>query len=185
MLGSVKSALEALLSKKTAEAEPASTIETRELCGVLPKGDRLVALCIGIDELEVVKAELDVGNHIDVHLECSPVHSCSDATFDTVITQDETIVCESKLSSFEEILRILKPGGKLIFGAERCLNPTHSLVLNVDCNNSCNHESNTDVVMGALLQAGFYDVEISVLSHSSKKTKQVFCIASKAHLSLI
>ncbi|MCS5592656.1 MAG: class I SAM-dependent methyltransferase [Gammaproteobacteria bacterium] len=185
MLGRVKSALEVLSWKKVAEAEPASTIETRRLCGVLPKGDRLAVLCIGIDELEVIKAELDVGNHIDVHLECPSVHSCSDATFDAVITQDETIFCESKLSSFEEILRILKPGGKLLFAVGSCLNSMHSPAVNGACNNSCYHESNSDVVMGSLLQAGFYDVEISALSYLSKKTKPVFCIASKDHLSLI
>ncbi len=87
---------------------------TRHLRKVLPAGVRLFATDISSDMLSIAKRELN-NNGIIFQVEDAQKLSFADNSFDVVICQFGVMFLPDKKKGFEEILRVLKPDGKLIF----------------------------------------------------------------------
>lgn len=87
---------------------------TRHLRKVLPASVRLFATDISADMLGIAKRELN-NNGIIFQVEDAQKLSFADNSFDVVICQFGVMFLPDKKKGFEEILRVLKPGGKFIF----------------------------------------------------------------------
>ncbi|MDO3628413.1 class I SAM-dependent methyltransferase [Mucilaginibacter sp. BT774] len=87
---------------------------TRHLRKVLPPGVKLFATDISADMLQIAKRELN-NNGIIFQVEDAQKLSFADDSFDVVICQFGVMFLPDKKKGFEEILRVLKPGGKFIF----------------------------------------------------------------------
>ena len=87
---------------------------TRHLRKVLPASVRLFATDISSDMLRIAKRELN-NNGIIFQAEDAQKLSFADNSFDVVICQFGVMFLPDKKKGFEEILRVLKPGGKFLF----------------------------------------------------------------------
>lgn len=87
---------------------------TRHLRKVLPASVRLFATDISADMLAITKRELN-NNGIIFQVEDAQKLSFADNSFDVVICQFGMMFLPEKEKGFEEVLRVLKPGGKFMF----------------------------------------------------------------------
>lgn len=87
---------------------------TRHLRKVLPASVRLFATDISSDMLGIAKRKLN-NNGIIFQVEDAQKLSFADNSFDVVICQFGVMFLPDKKKGFEEILRVLKPGGKFLF----------------------------------------------------------------------
>ena len=87
---------------------------TRHLRKVLPASVRLFATDISSDMLSIANRELN-NNGIIFQVEDAQNLSFADDSFDVVICQFGVMFLPDKKKGFEEILRVLKPGGKFMF----------------------------------------------------------------------
>jgi ubiquinone/menaquinone biosynthesis C-methylase UbiE len=87
---------------------------TRHLRKVLPANVRLFATDISSDMLGIAKRELN-NSGIIFQVEDAQKLSFADNTFDVVVCQFGVMFLSDKKKGFEEILRVLKPGGKFLF----------------------------------------------------------------------
>ena len=87
---------------------------TRHLRKVLPTSVRLFATDISADMLSIAKRELK-NNGIIFQVEDAEKLSFADDSFDVVICQFGVMFLPDKKKGFQEILRVLKPGGKFMF----------------------------------------------------------------------
>lgn len=87
---------------------------TRHLRKVLPASVRLFATDISLDMLGIAKRELN-NNGIIFQVEDAQKLSFADDSFDAVICQFGVMFLPDKKKGFQEIFRVLKPGGKFMF----------------------------------------------------------------------
>jgi len=87
---------------------------TRHLRKVLPASVRLFATDISSDMLGITKRQLN-NNGVIFQVEDAQKLSFADNSFDVVICQFGMMFLPDKKKGFEEILRVLKPGGKFLF----------------------------------------------------------------------
>jgi len=87
---------------------------TRHLRQRLPVSVKLVATDISNDMLDVAKRELD-NTGIEFRTEDAQNLSFADNSFDLVVCQFGMMFLPDKKKGFDEIFRVLKPGGKFIF----------------------------------------------------------------------
>ena len=87
---------------------------TRHLRKVLPANVRLFATDISSDMLGIAKRKLN-NNGIFFQVEDAQKLSFANNSFDVVICQFGVMFLPDKKKGFQEILRVLKPGGKFIF----------------------------------------------------------------------
>jgi ubiquinone/menaquinone biosynthesis C-methylase UbiE len=87
---------------------------TRHLRKVLPASVRLFATDISADMLGITKRELN-NNGIIFQVEDAQKLSFANNSFDVVVCQFGMMFLPDKKKGFEEVLRVLKPGGKFMF----------------------------------------------------------------------
>ena len=87
---------------------------TRHICQTLPADIKFTATDISNDMLNVAKRGLD-NKQIDFQTEDAQNLSFPDNSFDLVICQFGMMFLPDKKKGFDEIYRVLKPGGKFMF----------------------------------------------------------------------
>ena len=109
------------IALQVAAEKPGSVLEiacgtgrvTRQLRKSLPATAKLIASDISGDMLAVAKRELD-GHDIEFKVEDAQSLSFPDNSFDLVICQFGMMFLPDKQKGFNEIYRVLKPGGKFM-----------------------------------------------------------------------
>src|ERR1700761_3090253 len=104
---------------------------TRHICKTLPVDIKFTATDISNDMLDVAKRGFDKENVI---FQAEDIQNLSfpDSTFDLVICQFGMMFLPDKKKGFDEVYRILKPGGKFMFSTwDDTLNmPLFKLMIN-------------------------------------------------------
>ena len=157
------------------ETAAGTGIVTRRLRDLLPAGVRLIATDLNPPMLEVARDKFRPDEDVDFRPADATALPFADASFDAVVCQFGVMFFPDKDKSYREVHRVLAPGGRYLFSvwdAHR-YNPFGRIAHEVPASFfrgdppqfytvpfSCHQ---IDPIKEALLEAGFTDIELSVL----------------------
>lgn len=157
------------------EVAAGTGMATRQLRDSISADIRIVATDLNADMLEVAKGKFEGDENIEFQTANALEFPFDDATFDAVACQFSVMFFPDKLVSLQESARVLKPGGKFYFNIWDSLKHNH-LIQTVnktiteylpdnppDFFNVPYGYYEIDVIKQLLFEAGFADIEISVL----------------------
>lgn len=161
------------------ETAAGTGMATRQLRDSITKDVRIVATDLNEDMLNIAKGKFEGNENIEFQLANALDLPFDDATFDAVACQFSVMFFPDKLLSLKEAARVLKPGGKLYFSIWDSLEHNHLIqIVNKtiaaylpenppDFYNVPYGYYEIDVIKNLLFEAGFADIEISVLPRIS------------------
>jgi len=152
---------------------------TRQLRDSISQDVRIVATDLNEDMLNVAKGKFEDSENIEFQIANALDLPFDDATFEAVACQFSVMFFPDKLLSLQEAARVLKPGGKFHFNIWDSFKHNH-LIQTVnkivaeylpenppDFYNVPYGYYEIDVIKNLLFEAGFADIEISVLPRIS------------------
>ena len=161
------------------ETAAGTGMATRQLRDSISKDVRIVATDLNEDMLNVAKGKFDKSENIEFQIANALDLPFGDATFEAIACQFSVMFFPDKLLSLQEAARVLKPGGKFYFNIWDSFDHNH-LVQTVnktiveylpdnppDFYNVPYGYYEIDVIKNLLFEAGFADIEISVLPRVS------------------
>lgn len=161
------------------ETAAGTGMATRQLRDSIPDNVRIVVTDLNADMLDVAKTKF--GNHENIEFQTANALELpfEESTFDAVACQFSVMFFPNKLVALQESARVLKPGGKFYFNIWDSFEHNHfirtvsreiaaCLPKNPpDFFNTPYGYFDIDVVKKLLFEAGFSDIEISVLPRTS------------------
>lgn len=162
------------------ETATGTGIATRHLRNILPKDVRIIATDLNKPMLQFAKGKFDSDDNIEFQPADATRLSFSNAAFDAVICQFSLMFFPDKLAAMQEAARVLKPGGIFVFSLWDSYTHNH-LIRTVNDTLSSLFPKNPpsffdtpygyhhiDEVKTLLVEAGFSNIEISILARTSR-----------------
>jgi SAM-dependent methyltransferase len=155
-------------------------LATRQLRAAIEKDVRIVVTDFNEDMLNVARGKFEIHDNVEFQTANAMQLPFDDSLFDAVVCQFSIMFFPDKLASLREAARVLKTNGVFLFNIWdsfehnhliRTVNKTISEQLPEsppDFFNTPYGYYSIDVIKDLLYQAGFGDVEISVLPRTSK-----------------
>lgn len=162
------------------ETAAGTGIATRHLRNRLSEAVRIVATDLNEPMLEFAKRKFDSHDNIEFQPADATRLSFSDASFDAVLCQFSLMFFPDKLAAVQEVARVLKPGGSFVFNLWDSFQHNHLIRTVNDTLASLFPQSplpffdtpygyhRLDEVKTLLVEAGFGDIEISILPRVSR-----------------
>jgi SAM-dependent methyltransferase len=161
------------------ETAAGTGMATRQLRDSISKDVRIVATDLNEDMLSLAKGKFERSENIEFQIANALDLPFGDATFEAIACQFSVMFFPDKLLSLQEAARVLKPGGKFYFNIWDSFDHNH-LIQTVnksiaeylpdnppDFFNVPYGYYEIDVIKNLLFEAGFADIEISVLPRVS------------------
>jgi len=152
---------------------------TRQLRDSIPDSVRIVVTDLNSDMLNVAKKKFGSDDNIEFQTANALELPFEDSTFDAVACQFSVMFFPDKLVALQECARVLKPGGKFYFNIWDSFEHNHFIrTVNreitaclpknpPDFFNTPYGYFDIDLVKNILFEAGFSDIDISVLPRTS------------------
>jgi len=162
------------------ETAAGTGIATRHLCNTLSKDVRIVATDLNEPMLELAKRKFDSRDNIEFQPADATRLPFSNASFDAVICQFSLMFFPDKFATVQETARVLKPGGIFVFSLWDSSEHNHLVRTVTDTlARLFPHRPppffdtpygyyRIDEVKPLLEEAGFGDIEISILPRVSR-----------------
>lgn len=169
-----------LRPSKVLETAAGTGIVTRRLKDQLPSSTQLTATDLNPPMLEVARAKFKAGEAVELKPADAQQLPFADASFDAVVCQFGIMFYPDKSKAYREVSRVLAPGGRYLFSVwdahrynafGRIANDIVESFFPTDpppfyrVPFSC---SQVDPMKEALLEAGFTDIDISVVSRRTR-----------------
>jgi ubiquinone/menaquinone biosynthesis C-methylase UbiE len=161
------------------ETAAGTGMATRQLRDEIDQDVRIVVTDLNEDMLEVNRAKFEGHENIEFKTANALELPFEDSSFDAVVCQFSVMFFPDKLAALKEAARILKPGGMFLFNIWdsfehnhliRTVNATVTKCLPADPPDFWGVPYGyyeIDVIKNLLFEAGFGDIEISVLPRTS------------------
>jgi SAM-dependent methyltransferase len=152
---------------------------TRQLRDSISQDVRIVATDLNEGMLDIAKGKFESSENIEFEIANALDLPFDDATFDAVACQFSVMFFPDKLLSLREAARVLKPGGKFYFNIWDSFEHNHLIQTVNQTIAGCLPDNSPDffnvpygfyeidVIKTLLFEAGFADIEISVLPRIS------------------
>ena len=165
------------------ETAAGTGMATRQLRDAIEQEVRIVVTDLNEDMLDVNRGKFEDHENIEFQTANALELPFEDSSFDAVVCQFSVMFFPDKLAALKEAARILKPGGTFLFNIwdsfehNHLIRTVNSTVAKCLPHNPPNfwdvpygyHE--IDVIKNLLFEAGFGDIEISVLPRTSTADK--------------
>jgi len=161
------------------ETAAGTGIATRELRDALAKDVHIVATDLNPDMLEQARGKFTGQQNIEFQTGDAQQLPFDNDCFDAVVCQFSMMFFPDQLRAMREAARVLKPGGALLFNVwdsfqhNHLVNTANRCICNCLSDNPPNFFAtpfgyyNIDRLKGMLYEAGFADIDISVLPRTS------------------
>ena len=161
------------------ETAAGTGIATRELRDIVAAGVHIVATDLNPDMLDLARGKFSDQQNIEFQTGDAQQLPFDDDCFDAVVCQFSMMFFADKLRAMQEAARVLKPGGALLFNVWDSLQHNYLVQTANRCIVHCLSDNppsffatpfgyhNIDNIKELLFEAGFADIEISVLPRTS------------------
>lgn len=161
------------------ETAAGTGMATRQLRDSIPGNVRIVVTDLNADMLDVAKGKFGSDENIEFQTANALELPFEDSTFDAVACQFSVMFFPEKLVALQETARVLKPGGRFYFNIWDSFEHNHFVRTVNKKISECLPDNppdffnvpygyfDIDVIKNLLFEAGFADIEISVLPRTS------------------